>query len=141
LKCLYPGKSSRPRHEDYLVTNPQTGIREKRRIVAGGNQPYHVVSFGQEPSQRTFSGSLHLQCIPNPANRHVTVSYFLARDAVVSLQLTNALGVAVMSWKPGWQSAGNYSFGFSAEALPAGYYQLSISDGTIYNTEKLLIIH
>jgi len=141
FEMLYPGKSSRPRHKDYLVTNPQTGIREKRRIVAGGNQPYHVVSFNIEPAQNPLSGSFRLQCIPNPANRQVTVSYFLARDAAVSLQLTNALGVAVMSWKPGWQSAGNYAFGFSAEALPAGYYQLGISDGTIHNTEKLLIIH
>lgn len=141
FEMLYPGKSSRPRHEDYLVTNPQTGIREKRRIVAGGNQPYHVVSFKTEPAQSSLPGSFQLQCVPNPANRQVTVSYFLACDAVVSLQLNNALGVAVMSWKPGFQSAGSYTFGFSAEALPAGYYQLSINDGTIFNTEKLLIIH
>jgi len=138
---LYPTKSSRPRCDDYLVLNTNTGIHEQRRIVAGEKQPYFLVSLKPSLGQLPLAGSSWLQCQPNPAGNEVTVSYFLDKEANVSLQLTNALGSMVMSWQRGLQSAGSYDFRFSTANLTAGCYQLRMSAGNSNNMQKLLIIH
>lgn len=141
FELLDPTKSVHPRYKEYLVLNSQSGIREHRRITAGEKQPYFVVSLTNDTEQNSSSESSWLQCMPNPAHQEVKVSYFLDREAEVSLQLTDAIGRMVLTWQRGKQGAGKYDFSFSTGNLPAEYYQLMLSAGSYTGIQKVLIIH
>jgi hypothetical protein len=137
----YPTKSSRLENDDYLVLNNKTGICEKRRIIAGEKQPYFMVSFKKDPEAQTEAECSWLQCRPNPVDKEVIVSYFINYEAKPDIKLINNLGITVMSWQPGNQNAGSYTFKFSTTGLPAGCYQISIDTGYKIINQKLLIIH
>jgi DNA-binding beta-propeller fold protein YncE len=126
---------------DYNVLNTRTGIREKRRIIAGEDQPYFLVSFNLNPGQLQSPEADWIQCRPNPANQEVNVSYWLAKECRVNLELVDAMGRMVMSWNRNWQNAGTYNFSFNTQTLPSGVYQLIIVTGYSSTFDKLIIFH
>lgn len=50
FELVFPTKTVM-QSNDYVVLNTSTGIREKRRIIAGEDQPYFLVSFKLNSSQ------------------------------------------------------------------------------------------
>jgi hypothetical protein len=141
FELLYPTKSARPRCRDYSVLNPATGIREKRRIVAGENQPYFLVSLKSQDITETRESGFNMRIRPNPATDQFTVSYFIGRETPVEFCLFNALGLQVDAWQRGSQSAGNYSLTISAAALPSGCYYLKARAGYEIEMQKVIIIN
>ena len=141
FELLYPTKSARPRCRDYSVLNTTTGIREKRRIVAGENQPYFLVSLKSQENIPAEEPALNVQVRPNPVDDELTVSYFNGLEVSIELSLINALGLPVRSWQRGVQGAGNYSMTISLAGLPSGCYYLKVKAGNAAEMQKIMIIH
>jgi hypothetical protein len=140
FEMIYPTKSLR-QDDDYLVLNTRTGIRERRNIIAGEDQPYFLVSFKNNYDSDIPIIQDWLQCRPNPANQQVTISYFIKKDSRVHLKLTDMTGRDVKDWDRSWQTAGSYSFNIQTDHLPEGIYQLAMSTQAGNIVQKLLIIH
>ncbi len=141
FELLYPTKSARPRCRDYSVLNTTTGIREKRRIVAGENQPYFLVSLKSPENIPAVEAAFNVNVRPNPARDEFTVSYFSGEEALVELSLINTLGLPVRSWQRGIQGAGSYSIMISTTGLPSGCYYLKVKAGNAVEIQKIMIIH
>ncbi|HPM93133.1 MAG TPA: T9SS type A sorting domain-containing protein [Bacteroidales bacterium] len=141
FELLYPTKSARPRCRDYSVLNTTTGIREKRRIVAGENQPYFLVSLKSQENIPADEAAFNVNVRPNPARDEFTVSYFSGEEALVELSLINTLGLPVRSWQRGIQGAGSYSIMISTTGLPSGCYYLKVKAGNAVEIQKIIIIH
>ena len=141
FELLYPTKTARPRCRDYSVLNTTTGIQEKRRIVAGENQPYFLVSFKSQENIPAKETAFNVIVRPNPAGNEFTVSYFTGQEALVELSLINALGLPVRSWQRGIHGAGSYSMAISTAGLPSGCYYLKVKAGNAVEIQKIMIIH
>ena len=136
----YPTKASRPAVDDYLVLNTRTRIMEKRRIIAGEDQPYFLVSFRKEEGQTASDSLPRIQCHPNPAWKKVTVSYFNPTVNNVNIQLLNILGREIQRFELGIQSPGNYDIDLNTTGLQSGYYLVRLTAGSRSTSKKLLIM-
>ena len=141
FELLYPTKSARPRCRDYSVLNIASGILEKRRIVAGENQPYFLVSLKSQENIPSDQTAFNVNVRPNPIKDEFTVSYFTGQEVLVELSLINALGLPVRSWQRGFQGAGNYSMTIPTAGLPSGCYYLKAKAGNAVEIQKIMIIH
>ncbi|MDX9905265.1 MAG: T9SS type A sorting domain-containing protein [Bacteroidales bacterium] len=141
FELLFPTKSARPRCRDYSVLNTTTGIREKRRIVAGENQPYFLVSLKSQENIPAEAMTFNLSVRPNPASNEFTVSYFTGEEALIELSLINALGLTVNSLQRGVQNAGSYSMTINTSGLPSGCYYLKVKASNAVEIQKIMIIH
>jgi hypothetical protein len=136
----YTTKALRPAVDDYMVLNTHTGIMEKRRIIAGENQPYFLVSFRKEAGITASDTPPWIQCHPNPAGDNVTVSYFNPTVINVSIQLLNLLGREIQRFEFRQQNPGNYEFNLNTSGLQPGYYLIKLTTGNQSTSTKQLIM-
>ena len=80
------------------------------------------------------------QNYPNPFNPSTTISFFLPRDANVSLAVFDLLGRKVATIASGVLAAGAYSRQWDAEDLPSGVYLCQLRAGTFVQTRKMLLL-
>jgi hypothetical protein len=66
---------------------------------------------------------------PNPFSDHTSINYYLNEKSVVSLEIYNAIGQNIQTLVNTTQSAGSYSYNFSAKELgmDAGIYFMKIT--------------
>jgi hypothetical protein len=141
FEMIYSTKSGRPKNRDYYVLNLNTGIRERRRIIAGEKQPYFFVSLKQSEESIPDEISFNLEVIPNPAGDEFIVEYFTNQETAIEMQLFNALGLPVHSWNRGIQPEGSYSYKINTSGFPSGCYYLRMKAGNDIQIRKILIIH
>jgi hypothetical protein len=80
-----------------------------------------------------------LTIYPNPATKYSTISYFVNKEANVSLNILDINGRIIKSLKRAKQERGQYSITFNPESIKSGIYfcQLIIGDEKI--TQKIIV--
>ncbi|MEX0609607.1 MAG: T9SS type A sorting domain-containing protein [Balneolaceae bacterium] len=99
-----------------------------------------VVSNEEKPVDSPIAFSLS-QNYPNPFNPSTVISYQLAVNSHVKLEVFNMLGQKVATLMDGRQAAGQQSVNFDASALSSGVYiyRLSTTNG-LQLTKKMLLV-
>ncbi len=86
---------------------------------------------------KTFSLS---QNYPNPFNPTTTISYSIAKQGLVTLNVYNMLGQRVATLVDKLQNAGEYSVNFDASKLASGVYLYRIQSGNFSLTKKMILM-
>ena len=82
-----------------------------------------------------------LQNYPNPFNPETTISYSLAKEGSVTLEVFDLLGrkeATIINNK--FQSSGFHEISFNAENLPSGVYLYKLKAGNYIDTKKMLLL-
>ncbi len=82
-----------------------------------------------------------LQNYPNPFNPETTISYSLAKEGSVSLEIFDLLGrkeTTIINNEI--QSSGYHEISFNAENLPTGVYIYKLKAGSYISTKKMLLL-
>ncbi len=77
---------------------------------------------------------------PNPWNPSTTIRYELPHAGRVRLALFNLLGEQVRTIVDADETAGYYTVGVNADALPSGVYFYSLSAGAFREVKKMLLM-
>lgn len=101
--------------------------------------------FGMTVSNETeiedFATEIRLdQNYPNPFNPSTTISYNLAQNSNVSLDVYDLMGRKVATLVNGKQSAGEQSINFDASNLASGVYIYRLSTGNQVLTKKMILL-
>lgn len=140
FQTFWNTKSFRPVINDYQVLNTVSGIREKRRIVAGEKQPFYVISFKDKSVDQSEQTNAWLSLTPNPASHEVSLSYFIPERAYVKVRIS---GIVEGEWTlidRGYQDPGKYSLNVNGLQLPVGCYLVTLCFNNKSITEKLMIL-
>ncbi len=118
----------------YKSTNDWQRVEEAYAYLVSP-QPWLVKN--QTAQAQTFALS---QNYPNPFNPTTVISYQLATNSEVTLNIYDVLGREVKTLVNERQSAGDHSVAFSAKGLPSGVYFYRLQAGTYSETKKLLLL-
>lgn len=80
-----------------------------------------------------------LQNYPNPFNPSTKISYAIAKDEYVTLNVYNVAGKEVERLVNGQRSAGEYSVSFNASELPSGVYFYKLTAGSFTQIKKMVL--
>lgn len=81
-----------------------------------------------------------LQNYPNPFNPSTRISYSIARDGLVKIDVFNVLGESVKELVNEYKSKGIYEIEFNASELPSGIYFYKIQTAFYSNSRKMVLI-
>jgi len=110
--------------------------------ISGGLVGYdpHVI-LSNAPSidlPKTFGLS---QNYPNPFNPTTVINYDVPKQALITLDVFNSIGVKVSTLVSATKAAGMHSIHFSAQNLSSGMYFYRLqADGNVITTKKMLLI-
>jgi len=76
---------------------------------------------------------------PNPFSGSTTLSYYLAQDGPVSVEVYNNLGSKVRTLRVATEAAGSHQLRFDAGDLARGSYLLRVKTGEAATTKRLVI--
>ena len=80
------------------------------------------------------------QNYPNPFNPSTTISYSLAEDGIVTLEILNILGERIKTLVNDFKTRGNHNISFNASSLASGVYIYKIQAGTFINSKKMILL-
>ncbi len=80
------------------------------------------------------------QNYPNPFNPATQIRYSIPQDAMVKLNVYNALGQQVAELVNGEVKAGSYEVKFNADRLSSGIYYYRIETGGFVSTKKMMLL-
>ncbi len=80
------------------------------------------------------------QNYPNPFNPTTVISYNLARNEFISLNVYNILGEKVAELVNANQSKGNYKIDFNANSLSSGTYIYILKAGDFIQSKKMILL-
>jgi len=80
------------------------------------------------------------QNFPNPVQNSTLVSYQLAQNANVNVEVSDITGRLVMSMNQGYKAAGSHQFTIDAANLPSGSYFYTLTAGENKTTKKMVVI-
>jgi hypothetical protein len=125
-----------------------TGKWGVHKEVAGDttkiNSPGAFAETATSVEERSTDGKpetfqLH-QNYPNPFNPSTVVSFTIAREEQVRLNVYNLLGEKVASLLDKRLGAGLYMVNFDASGLPAGVYIYSLAAGSFTESKKMTLV-
>lgn len=95
----------------------------------------------KQQSGARVPGNIQLYCCyPNPFNPSTTITYQIARESYVSLNVYNSLGQLVKKLVSETQQSGRYHVLFDGSYFPSGvYFCKLICDGTASTTKMVLV--
>lgn len=76
---------------------------------------------------------------PNPFTSTTTLSYYLAQDGPVSVEVFNNYGRKVKTVVGGTEAAGSHQVPFEAGSLPKGTYLFKVTTGGATTTKRLVV--
>lgn len=79
------------------------------------------------------------QSYPNPANSSTTITYALADDAQISMELYDVSGKMVTNLIHEKKQRGTHSFTFDVSSFPPGIYYYTMHTGEFTATKKLIV--
>ena len=94
--------------KDYFVFNPETMIKEKRKILSDEYRDYYLVSFKGDESIN-ISEHLIVQSSPNPFTHNTTIQYTLPQETDVNVTIYNIKGQKVKTLVTGKYAKGTYT--------------------------------
>lgn len=104
--------------------------------TTGTITPTSIESLTDIPSQIAL-----YQNYPNPFNPTTRISFGLAQQAEVGIDVYNALGSLVTSFKLGNRPAGLHQLTLDASAWASGVYVYTLMvDGAFHSSRKLMLI-
>jgi aminopeptidase N len=108
---------------------------DKQIVLKGGST---VVGINEDLSAGAQANLL--QNYPNPAVTSTRISYDINASMMVSLEITDMLGMLIMHPVEKYQPAGHYELDIDCSKLPAGNYLYKLSAGNTIQVKKLVII-
>jgi hypothetical protein len=110
-------------------------------LQAWGLKLYFTGFTGNEKEPGSYSGYFTLNRIyPNPFNKSVKITWKLAIQAKVVLNVYDFQGRAIIKLVDEYQSAGDHEVVFNSNGLPPGVYFYQIHVNGISRTNKMAII-
>lgn len=85
------------------------------------------------------SGSALDQNYPNPFNGSTTISYSLATESEVSIEVKDITGRQVLMIDEGLRSAGDHQYNLQANKLEAGIYFYTLTAGNYKETKQMIV--
>ena len=124
---------------DSITWRGSSGARmagEELRIVAGRT------AVEPETSSRDAdaTGASLEQNFPNPFNPRTTISFRLAKETDVTLDVFDASGKLVATLVDGPKSAGRHSVEFDASSLTSGVYFYRLIAGGVIERNKMVLL-
>ncbi len=95
-----------------------------------------------EPTPATASAiqvSKEVMAYPNPSAGATTLSYYLAKDGAVSVEVYNTLGRKVQTLVSAMEAAGGHQVQFDASSLARGTYLFKVKTGQSVSTTRLVV--
>ena len=141
--------------EQVVVANPESGtwkIHVQGFAVPSGPQRFSVVAnaqaapnVGVEDARSSLAKVSEVTSSPNPMANRSTLSFRLATDGAVKVEIMDASGRRVRSLANGWQSAGLHFLNWNGQddrgdALPRGLYFYRVQSGAGEATTKVLLL-
>ncbi|MBU3700022.1 MAG: T9SS type A sorting domain-containing protein, partial [Candidatus Kapabacteria bacterium] len=112
----------------YTVTRPGTySATAIRKGCESTSENFEIVFTGVNDD--VVAGAANFTVFPNPTNGRVSISTGLALSGNVRINITNAVGVSVMSVNEVASGAG-FTSSFDMTSLPAGLYNVVITNGS-----------
>ncbi len=106
---------------------------------------YSVTAVPDEPDTPTPYNDLNLKCYPNPFNPHTRISYELAKDEKVTLNVYNLKGQLVRQLKNEFQHKGKHEIGWngldnSGRSCSSGMYLIRLGTGSATSNLKAVLM-
>ena len=95
-------------HKDYLVYNPVTDMKEKRKIKAGDYRDFYLVSFIEEEEEQTANHKLQVRHSPNPFHTSTAISYDMPEAKDILLEVYNIKGQRIKTLYRGNSTIGEH---------------------------------
>ncbi|MFD2245794.1 S8/S53 family peptidase [Pontibacter ruber] len=114
-----------------IVTRTHTSWNSNAQPVASTSSTSAATAAAPEWT-KTFS-------YPNPFSETTTISYAVAKDGYVTVEVFDLMGKKIQTLVAEPQSAGKHSLKFDGSSLPGGTYLYRISADGKTSTEKLVI--
>lgn len=83
----------------------------------------------------------YLKCYPNPLINKGLICFKINERSSVEIALINQSGEKVWTKQVQENYGGEFSFNFNSSNLPGGLYICTLSAGSIFLSEKILIVH
>jgi hypothetical protein len=80
------------------------------------------------------------QNFPNPFNPSTFISFSLAENSNVTLEVFDAAGRKTSTLLNEYKSAGNYRMQFNASMLSSGIYFYKLTAGSFVSTKKMILV-
>lgn len=90
-------------------------------------------------STTTSMATQEVSAYPNPFTGSTTISYSLAQEGPVSVEVFNTLGAKVQTLVVGTQAAGPHQVKFDAAKLARGTYLFKVKTGETVSTKRLVV--
>ncbi|MCD4744988.1 MAG: T9SS type A sorting domain-containing protein [Bacteroidales bacterium] len=142
------GYKSTPSNKiEYLVWNPNTQIKEKRKIFTGERKRYYVLSFKQGEAYEVPDDISEVSCYPNPFTNETLISFRLNKTINVSVEIYDLNGKRIKTLVQGELQGGYYNFAWKGEnesgaSVNEGvyFYKIRTDKGSII-TNKIVLIN
>lgn len=80
------------------------------------------------------------KCYPNPFNPSTHITYSIDKPGQITLTIYNLLGEKIDTIVNEYQYKGNYDVPFDGSNLSSGLYFCTLQSGSIFQTQKMLLI-
>lgn len=121
----------------YLTDN----FRFKISFEAGGGNNIYIddINISAPVSVNEIHNPYAFGIYPNPSNQNATISFTLAKNENVSIEITDMLGQVVRTVSKGELNNGAHNYNFSRDGLSNGVYFVKLKVGTETITKKLIL--
>ena len=92
------------------------------------------------PEEQDAGGVSLFQNVPNPAGTTTLISYSIDRPMLVQLDVTDLMGIVLLSPARGMETAGRHEVAVDCSKLSAGPYLYKLTAGNIVKFRKLVIV-
>ena len=92
------------------------------------------------PEEQDAGGVSLFQNVPNPAGTTTLISYSIDRPMLVQLDVTDMMGIVLLSPARGMETAGRHEVAVDCSKLSAGTYIYKLTAGNIVKFRKLVIV-
>lgn len=139
-------KSASVEKDGYIVYNPKTELKEKRRMYAGENTNYQLVSFKEGEVFETPAQLSEVSCLPNPFRNEATISFRIHETMEVWVEILDLNGRLIKTLLSGEIPGGVYTATWEGDNKQGNkvnkgvyFYKVHTSGGTVYSDKVVLI--
>ena len=152
FELYYGRQNTSNRISEYLVYDPETKLKEKRKITNDNKNDYYLVSFNQNESSDNTPKKFVIKHYPNPFNlaagkgsQTTTFQYILPEQNEISLNIYNIKGQKIKELVNCKQEPGIYHVNWDGKdefnkPVSSGIYFYSLKTRTKTLNRKMLLL-